>query len=128
MQQDSDDEDRRRLYHRYYTCLLTLMAAISLASAFWGYQRARYVDDLYHLINPGDRPNKGEGTIQYLFSFPGMLVLATIANWVAPGYMLRRSPQSEPGFAVAMMVALALACVFVTATLMRVHAVSLLVG
>lgn len=128
MHQNAGHDDERRRYHRYFTCLVTLMAAVALAIAIWGYQRAPHVDDLYHMINPGVRPNKGEGTIQYLFWFPGMLTVAALANWVAPDYMLRRAPQSEPGLAVALMGVLAMAGVFVAATVMRVHAVSLLVG
>ncbi|MEE8626935.1 MULTISPECIES: hypothetical protein [Methylobacterium] len=128
MQYDAKNIDLRKKYRQYFTYLLAFISINSVIIATLCYQIAPDTNDLYHLANPGDRPNKGESTVQYLFVFSCILTLAAIANWVAPNYMLRRSPQSEPGFAVALMAALVVACIFFAATLVRVQAVRLLVG
>src|SRR5205823_6487154 len=73
-------EDPRNLL-RKWTVLVGIAATVSWIIALYGVIRAPWVNDLYHMINPGPS-HKGESSVFYLFTFPGVITVAFFTSWL----------------------------------------------
>ena len=115
--------------HSYYSAFryaITFFAVIALSAAFLGLQSVPIEEDLFHSINPGYRPGKGEGTIMYLFVFPFFLAGGALINWIFPGLVLSRAPKSRVMFILYMIVALLLYAAFFVVAIVRVYSAATL--
>jgi hypothetical protein len=116
--------DEFRRLHRAFTCGIGVMALIAWATALWAASKAPWVDDLYHLINPGARPPGPESTAMYLFWYPVILAFLFMTNLFAPDTILTAAPKTKNGQLATLLTGSSVALIFLSFSVFRAIAAS----
>ena len=91
---DWTDTLEAKTFQRRCTIGVSIISLIAWMIALCGAANAPWVDDLYHLLNPGSA-HRAESTLVYLFVGPIFLTMPSLAGWLAPDYFLSQMPKKK---------------------------------